>query len=67
MPTQLPRAVTYNCEPLLLVLLSSSGATRLIDPASGLGGLLGSGGGTLNDGLLPTAGAVVTVLRPAIK
>lgn len=51
---------TYNCEPLLLFRLSSSGIIKA-GPVSGLGGLAGSGGGALNDGLRPTFG--VTVLK----
>lgn len=56
---------TYSCEPLLLVLLSSSGRIRA-GVLSGLGGLVDSAagdvaGGALNDALLPLVG--VTVLN----
>lgn len=58
---------TYSCDPLRLVRRSSSGAinaTVLGAGLSGLGGLIASGGGTLNDGRLPSAVGAVTVLRP---
>lgn len=56
---------TYSCDPLLLVLLSSSGAISVpTGPVSGLGGLLGSGGGTRNDARRPITGVPVTVLSP---
>lgn len=53
---------TYNCDPLLLVLLSSSGNPKITGPVSGLGGLAGSAGGTLNEDLLAMLDGV-TVLR----
>lgn len=60
---------TYKCDPLLLVLLSSSGAISTEGGPSGLGGLPGSGGAILNDALrfIPPVGAVVTVLKPGTE
>lgn len=56
---------TYNCEPLLLVRLSSSGKISAAAGAgfSGLGGVVGSGvgaaGGARNDARLPLVGVTV--------
>lgn len=59
------KVVTYNWEPRRRVLLSSSGATKLVISASGLGGLFGScGGSARKDARRPIEGVVVTVLNP---
>lgn len=53
---------THSCDPLLLVLLSSSGIPNPLGPVSGLGGLAGSVWGLLKDALRPMLDWV-TVLK----